>query len=155
MIDRRKSRAETSGGIVPQRSATIEDDRRGRRLSEADLERYGTDLLALDGWRTLKTDPVSDKSRGKGFGEKGMADRLYLRYGYLPSTRYEGLALAEVLWIEWKRRGGRAEPHQQAWHAVERARGALVLLAGDHFEASPEGFLAWYRASGLMRREIR
>jgi hypothetical protein len=29
---------------------------------EADLERAATDLLALGGWRALKTDPVGDRS---------------------------------------------------------------------------------------------
>jgi hypothetical protein len=33
-----------------------------KRTPEADLERAATDLLALGGWRALKTDPVSDSS---------------------------------------------------------------------------------------------
>lgn len=163
--------------------------------SETDLEKYGTDLLALDGWRSLKTDPVSDTGFanrlrqwimgvpalnhvrqlifdgirkclwGKGFGERGMADRLYIRYEtdwwtnpccddplHKPSIKQ--LSRAEVLWIEWKRLGGKAAPHQREWIAAERARGALVLLASEDFEATPEGFLVWYRGSGLMRRKI-
>ena len=132
-------------------------------ITEADLEKYGTDLLALDGWRSLKTDPVSDRSRGKGFGELGMADRLYLRYGYhdvLLATRGHTEARlraegCEIMWIEWKRRGGKAQDHQRLWIEFERELGALVILAGEDFAATPEGFLEWYRGSGLMRREIR
>jgi hypothetical protein len=76
---------------------------RFRPAPEADLERAARDFLVLDGWRALKTDPVSDRSRAKRFGERGMADYLYIRYGYggrrghAPSD-----ALAELMWIEWK-----------------------------------------------------
>ena len=132
-------------------------------VAESDLERYGTDLLALDGWRSLKTDPVSRREWGKGFGEKGMADRLYIRYAsddevwLQTKVRYDSTinsahSRAQVLWIEWKTPRGKAEPHQRIWINVERGRGALVLLAGEDFEATPEGFLAWYRGSGLLRR---
>lgn len=132
------------------------------KLSEADLERQCSDLLALDGWRSLKTDPVSRREWGKGFGEKGMADRLYMRYrggteiDVVISTRECGPFLkrqaAEVMWIEWKRLGGKAAPHQRIWIETERARGALVLLAGEDFPATFEGFGQWYKARGLMRR---
>lgn len=129
------------------------------KLTEADIERQCSDLLALDGWRTLKTDPVSRREWGKGFGEKGMADCLYLRYdtrprflGSNPTPIPGPFPYAEVMWIEWKRPGGVAKPHQRAWIAAERARGALVLLAGADFPATFEGFADWYRGSGLMRR---
>lgn len=129
----------------------------GTALSEAHLERQCSDFLALDGWRTLKTDPVSRKEWGKGFGEKGMADRLYLRYWYQQTAQSndETECLywpAEVMWIEWKRPSGKAAPHQRAWIATERLRGALVLLADVDFPATYDGFLAWYRTSGLLRR---
>ena len=71
------------------------------RLTEADCCK----LLADDGWRILKTDLVSDRSRGKGFGEPGMADTLAIRYGRQPSV-------AELIWVEWKAPGGRAKKHQ-------------------------------------------
>lgn len=129
-------------------------------ISEADLEKYGTDLLELDGWRSLKTDPCSDRSRGKGFGELGMADHLYIRYRdihavYMKGSDAEIDALAHVLWIEWKRKGGKAKQHQLNWIEAERGRGALVWLAGVDFPATPEGFFEHYKASGLCRREIR
>lgn len=123
-------------------------------VSEAALERTCTEYLAWDGWRSLKTDPVSRREWGKGFGEPGMADALYIRYGWTkPLAKGDLLAevLAEVLWIEWKRKGGKAKAHQQTWHTLERKRGALTLIAGVDFEASIEGFKAWYRASGLKR----
>ena len=101
-------------------------------------------LLAEDGWRILKTDPVSDRSRGKGFGEPGMADTLALRYGKQP-------AACEALWLEWKAPGGRVRKHQVAWHMRERARGALTLVAGVDCPASVKGFLSWYRTGGLAR----
>lgn len=122
-------------------------------LSEADIARTCSDLLQADGWRMFITDPVSNRERGKGFGELGMADRLYIRYGF-PNDTYWGTAL--VMWIEWKRtRRGvatKATDYQKDWHTAERARGALTLIAGEDFPATIEGFAAWYKASGLQRR---
>ncbi len=144
------------------------------KLSERDIEKTCTDFLALDGWRSLKTDPVSHREWGKGFGEPGMADMLYIRYLYGPSGAEQcqcgipagdGCACAEVMWIEWKRAARfskrkkcclptKAAPHQHHWHILERKRGALTLIAGEDFTASIEGFQTWYRGSGLMRRKI-
>jgi hypothetical protein len=133
------------------------------KLSERDIEKTCSDFLALDGWRGLKTDPVSDRRRAKGFGEKGMADHLYIRYG---DMRYKtdggvltpaGMLLcvrAEIMWIEWKAPKGRAAAHQKLWHEAERKRGALTLIAGEDFPATIEGFQSWYRSSGLMRRKV-
>jgi len=112
-------------------------------VSEAAIELECCKLLAEDNWRVLKTDPVSDRSRGKGFGERGQADTLCLRYGRQPA--------AEVLWIEWKRPGGRVHKHQIEWHGKERARGAMTVIAGVDFPPSVPGFIDWYRASGLAR----
>lgn len=132
------------------------------RKSEREIERTCTGILKRDDWRSLKTDPVSDKRRGKGFGELGMADYLYIRYWAANVHRkpepYDGAANAlhlasgnEVLWVEWKRHDGKAAEHQKAWHAAERKRGALVLVAGEDFPASVEGFHEWYLKSGLCR----
>ncbi len=121
-------------------------------LREADIERTCTEFLQWDGWRALKTDPVSRREWGKGFGEVGMADHLYIRYGRgiggVPTHGGNDV----VLWIEWKRKHGKAAQHQLTWHRLERLRGALTLIAGMDFEASVEGFKAWYRSSGLQRR---
>lgn len=134
------------------------------KVLEKNIEQAITDLLALDGWRPLKTDPVSDRARGKGFGELGMADHLYIRYRDPAITRdfqtdlplhTDQLSRAEVLWIEHKRPKGVTAQHQKEWHAAERARGALTLIAGADFPASVDGFWGWYRASGLMRKDIR
>ena len=121
---------------------------------EREIERDCTAWLELDGWRPLRTDPVSDRRRGKGFGELGMADHLYIRYspsGVAPS--WNGRPRCDVLWIEYKRPGTVPTPHQEAWHARERARGALTLMAGVDFEPTLEGLKKWYQASGLMRRQ--
>lgn len=131
---------------------------------EREIQRTVTEWLTLDGWRALRTDPVSDRSRGKGFGELGMADMLYIRYGD-PYYTKEPSALAGVMWIEFKReRGGngkralftraeKAKLHQRAWIAAERARGALVLLVGEDCPATIEGCMAWYIGSGLLRNK--
>lgn len=130
------------------------------RVSEADLERAGTDLLIYDGWRHLKTDPVSRREWGKGFGEPGMADDLYLRYlprylnPYGLSKAPCDRAFCQCMWIEWKRPKAKPKPHQRIWIEQERARGALVLLADEDFPADYDGFPTWYRKSGLMRRSI-
>lgn len=138
-------------------------------LLEKHIQKTCTEFLALDGWRPLRTDPVSDRSRGKGFGELGMADHLYIRYGYFQSaagSRNIKRCVAEVMWCEWKReRGGtgkkalftraeKAKIHQRGWIAAERARGALVLLAGEDFPATIEGFCEFYAQSGLQRRKV-
>ena len=135
-------------------------------LRESDIARTCSDFLMMDGWRMLITDPVSDRGRGKGFGELGMADRLYIRYGFsqpgmfnmaIPNADICHRSQCEVMWIEWKRIDGRgrttqASAHQRAWIESERARGALVLLAGVDFPASINGFLHYYRNSGLARK---
>lgn len=112
-----------------------------------------TKQLEQDGWRALRTDPVSDRSRGKGFGEPGMADYMYIRYSDLENGARGDDRWAGVIWIEYKRsKGGRVSKTQRAWHIKERARGALTLIAGEDFPASVAGFKEWYKASGLQRR---
>lgn len=129
------------------------------RLLEADLAKTCSQLLELDGWRHLKTDPVSRREWGKGFGEVGMADSLYLRYCYTPGPLTPGCPIsrvrADVMWIEWKIPKGRVAPHQHLWRERERARGALALIAGVDFHASIEGFARFYSQSGLQRRQLR
>lgn len=129
--------------------------KRRKVSSEAEIAKVCTQVLIHDGWRHLKTDPVSRRGWGKGFGEVGMADSLFIRYdkGAAMFCHGSGTRLySEVLWIEWKREDGAADPHQLKWHAAERARGALTLIAGIDFEASVEGFLRWYAGSGLRQR---
>jgi hypothetical protein len=125
-------------------------------VAESVIEAECTKILEADDWRALRTDPVSDRGRGKGFGEIGMADYLYVRYsglGFEDNPKFDSArAESQVMWIEFKRPGERPKKHQVTWHIKERARGALTLIAGDDFPASVEGFRAWYEASGLQRR---
>lgn len=125
---------------------------------ESHIEQTCSEWLELDGWRTLKTDPVSRKEWGKGFGEIGMADRLYIRYhcGEIrePTLESRKRAFCDAMWIEWKSAKGRTRGEQIGWHAQERRRGALTLIAGEQFPKTIEGFMAWYRQSGLMRGRI-
>lgn len=124
------------------------------KLSEKSIERTCTMLLSLDGWRILKTDPVSNPAWGKGFGELGMADTLCVRYFATSQGDPEYCALSEVLWIEWKSRTGRRKEHQKEWQERERARGALVVCAGVEFPKTIEGFADWYARSGLQRKSF-
>jgi hypothetical protein len=124
--------------------ATFEDV-----MTERHIQETCTEWMALDGWRTIITDPPH--LRGLGVTEKGIPDRLHLRY--LKGMAFKPAA-ADVLWIEWKKKGGKAMAHQRTWIETERIRGALVWLAGEDFPASIEGFQAWYRKSGLMRIKI-
>lgn len=145
---------------------------RAPRLREADIQTACVDFLALDGWRPLRTDPCSDRGRGKGFGEEGMADHLFLRASYIPHhLRWERLikrgeafpkasvftanaAAGEILWVEFKRpRTGRVAEHQHDWHLAERLRAFLTVVASIDFEPTYDGFVTWYRNSGLLRRE--
>ena len=115
--------------------------------SEAMIQGECVKFMEEDGWRPLRTDPVSDKSRGKGFGELGMADYLFLRpmRGLKPER-------SETLWVEFKSRGGQPKKHQTEWHTKERARGFRTWIASVDFPASVEGFRSHYEKSGLMRR---
>lgn len=138
------------------------------RPLEKHLQETCSEFLALDGWRRIRTD--LKQLRGLGVQEKGMADDLFIRYGKAcPEIQgcfsMGGCGCAEVLWIEWKReRGGtgkralftkaeKAMIHQKAWHAAERARGALTWIAGEDFTASIEGFIEHYSESGLLRNQ--
>ncbi len=127
--------------------------------SEASIKQTCTEWLALDGWRAVETDPPH--MRGLGVTEKGITDKLYIRYfsGHRAVMHVDGvgelaMALAQVLWIEWKKKGGKAKQHQKDWHYTERMRGAVVWVAGADFAATIESFQAFYRKSGLMRRKI-
>ena len=150
-------RAGIAAAPAPQAPSAVLATSEDKQL-EAEVEAGITAFLAQDGWRGLKTDPVSDKSRGKGFGELGMADYLYIRYN--PTSVAFGdpgeahlRAEAEVLWIEHKRpHGSRIAQNQHDWHKIERARGALTLKAGEDFTPTVEAFREWYAASGLTRR---
>ena len=124
---------------------------------EADIERTITEWLALDGWIGLKTSPVSNRARGAGFGEVGMADYQYRRFQDLPGTlpgTIPWLAQCELFWIEFKRPKGVHGRHQIAWQDREDARGALVLALGRDVAPTIEAVQEWYRGSGLMRRII-
>jgi hypothetical protein len=114
-------------------------------IPEATVQQTVCEFLQLDNWRAIRTDPVSDRKRGKGFGEIGMCDLLFLRYW--ASVADVGSAEAQVLWIEFKRKGAQPKPHQSAWHEAERARGALVLVVDDI-----DSFQEWYFNSGLARK---
>jgi hypothetical protein len=131
-------------GVPQPAEPLVLPDQAAKDIPESLIEAECCQFLVEDGWRILKTDPVSDRSRGKGFGEPGMADTLALRYG-------KQSAACEVLWLEWKAPGGRVRKHQVVWHTRERARGALTVVAGWDFPASVKGFWSWYRASGLAR----
>src|SRR5579884_2070502 len=107
-----------------------------RQRPEREIENACTDLLELDGWRCIKTD--LPHLRGLGVQEKGMADRLYIRYRFLETAARRGDEV-QAMWIEWKAPKGKPTPHQIDWHKRERALGALTLIAGIDFEASIEG----------------
>jgi hypothetical protein len=123
------------------------------KLRESDIERTISDYLACDGWRKLKTDPVSRREWGKGFGEKGMGDALFIRYEHPALFVDLKPGQAQVLWCEFKAPGGRLSAAQKLWHQVERSRGALTWIAGQDFPASIEGFIEFYEKSGLQRRK--
>lgn len=120
-------------------------------VTEKHIENTITEWLSYDGWHALVTDPK--QLRGLGVSESGIPDKQYRRAriakgpGVPPS-------LCEIVWIEFKKRGGKAGQHQMAWIARESQRGFLVLLVGVGCEASIEGIQKWFRESGLMRRKI-
>ena len=117
---------------------------------ESLIEAECTKLLEQDGWRALRTDPVSDRKRGAGFGELSMADHQYTRPALSDTARKEGWC--QLLYVEFKRGKQRATKAQIAWHERERARGFVTWIANEDFPATVEGFREHYAKSGLMRR---
>src|SRR5579863_5951908 len=113
---------------------------RGPKITEAGIEKAVCDLLMLDGWRCFKMEQNFSERKEKRIGEKGMPDRLFIRYG-------AGVD-AEVLWIETKAPGKIPDVHQILWHEAERGRGSVVLVVD-----SIEWFRGWYFWSGLCRNK--
>lgn len=139
------------------KSPSTEATSAGSEWPEWMIEKECTRLLEQDGWRALRTDPVSDRGRGKGFGELGMADHLYMRYSARHCSDFANeshRAQSETLWIEFKSSKGNPQSHQIDWHTKERARGALTWIAGVDFPASVAGFVEHYRKSGLNRGRV-
>ncbi len=134
------------------------------KVSEADLQSACETLLKYDGWRIFRLEQNYSEKKRKSVGERGAPDGLYIRYtpkkvewhaeqiAYEDSWKPMAPVQAEVLWCEWKSPTGKPSNAQRAWIAQETARGALVLLAGADFPATKDGWLAWYRASGLRRK---
>lgn len=132
-------------------------------LKEKQIQKTITDLLRVEGWRVFEFEQQwSDKKR-KTVGEGGMPDVLAIRYragerlDAVSILRSISVPLDQVLWVELKRvdRRGKttkASQKQMDWHRDERARGALTLIAGVDFPATIEGFIEWYKSSGLARR---
>ena len=120
------------------------------KVSESDVQRAVVDMLALDGWRPLRTNPVSNKARGAGFGEVGMPDYLFIRYKE-NHTKIPGLydGWAQVLWVEFKAPGKQLQPHQVQWHSQEGRRGALIFVVDDAVR-----FRETYKTCGLVRNTI-
>lgn len=145
--------ASTETRLRPAESATRRET--ALTITEAHVQQTVREFLELDGWRAIRTDPVSDRTRGKGFGEVGMPDCLFLRYlHYCQGPGCSGVncipsheVKAQVMWIEFKRPGQKPKPHQTRWIEAERARNALVLVVDDI-----DAFIAWYKASGLNTR---
>jgi hypothetical protein len=128
-----------------------------RGPSEAQIQKQIDDFLELDGWRIIRTD--LPHLRGLGVQERGIPDRLYVRYekqGPAPFGEFVyDRSWIQHLWIEMKKRGGKLSQAQKDWITRERARGALVIVAGEDFEASLDGFYTWYTQSGLRRVSVR
>lgn len=116
------------------------------KLSEKHIARTCREFMELDGWRAVGMEPISRREWGKGTGEIGQPDCLFLRYSW-------GVG-AEVIWVEFKSKGGKVGINQSAWHARERQRGGIVWVATQDFDPTIESFQALYRRSGFMRRKI-
>jgi len=140
---------------------TLRLDRKQRLVvPESSLESAVATIMQLDGWRYFHTEWALTQG-GRPVLEVDMADALFIRYlagAKIETSLNTGCTLkapcAEVLWCEFKRIGEEATGAQRLWHAAERKRGAMVIVAGIDFVATSEGYLAWYQSSGLQRRRI-
>lgn len=125
-----------------------------RQQPERELLASIDNIMGWEGWRIWKLETVRDKERGRGFGEPGMADRLYLR----PTGKRGASFACEALYVEGKRvrsdrpSATKAQAHQQLWHAAERASGFRTVILGQDCEATFDGFFRWYGEAGLFRR---
>ena len=119
------------------------------RIMERHIEEAVCALLEIDGWRSWKMEENFSERKMKRTGERGMPDRLFLRYHHANNgcAKYEWVrACGEILWIEFKAPGKLPRPEQAAWHDAERARGALVLVVDDF-----DKFKKWYMAGLNLR----
>lgn len=132
-------------------------------LREKQIQKTVCDLLRAEGWRVFEFEQQFSEKKRSTVGEKGMPDVLGIRYSaaqlrdFMTDLPWKSRGSAEVLWIEMKRidkrgRTTKARADQKLWHEAERARGALVWVAGEDFPATIDGFIAHYKASGLARR---
>lgn len=138
-------------------------------IKESDIETTIVRAMELDGWRPFKMEQNFSERKKKRTGEPGMPDHLFIRYwntgdprGPVPYTKTRCYnPTAEVLWWEFKRiivREGRKDkaseldPDQVKWITAERARGALVWVAGVDHNADIAGAALHYVKSGLCRR---
>ncbi len=133
-------------------------DRKGKLVvPESSLESAVATLMQLDGWRYFHTEYALTQG-GRPVLEPNMPDAFFIRY--LDGKEGCGCPLpfgcccSHTIWVEFKRVGKKATGEQRLWHAAERKRGAIMLVAGVDFTADTEGFKVWYRASGLMRRPL-
>ncbi len=157
----RKSRA-SEASVRKQGVKLLE----AHRITEAQLSSYIKGLLETDGWHVFRMEPISRREWAKGTGELGQPDLLAIRYAEYADRSPVWASQAQVIWCEVKRLdrfskkencwlSTKAAAHQRSWHTLERKRGSLVIVAGEDFEATPEGALQWYRNSGFMRKDIR
>lgn len=142
----------------------VKQSSKTKPLSEAHIQATCTDWLELDGFYALRTDPVSRREWGKGFGEPGMADHQYSRSEPLGGCDECGppggkkclncAACASIFWVEWKRKDGKQQQNQKDWKQKMLKLGFVIVTAGEDCPASIEGFCSWYAASGLQRKRI-
>lgn len=131
-------------------------DRKGKLIvPESSLESGVATLMQLDGWRYFHTEYALTQG-GRPVLEPNMPDALFVRYlskvhGTCMCAMQFGCCCAHTIWVEFKRVGKKPTGEQKLWHAAERKRGAIVLVAGDTFPATIEGFKLWYASSGLAR----
>lgn len=127
---------------------TLPASERKPRILERHIEEAICNFLEIDGWRSIKMEQNFSERKMKTVGERGMPDRLFIRYapnGELGFGRDYGTA--QVLWVEMKRPKQKLREEQRKWHRQEYLRGALVLTAD-----SIDEFRKFYMKSGLNRR---
>jgi VRR-NUC domain-containing protein len=104
-------------------------------LSEKHVARQASEFLQWRGWRRLRNQSgVSSNQAGTVFryGEKGMADLLFVRY-------LQRQPHALVLWVETKAPKRKLSADQVRWQENERERGAMVVTVYCY-----EQFAEWY-----------
>ena len=121
--------------LPPADAAPPKPKRKPSDRKEEQIQKQIIDLLEAYGWLVMRTNKFCGASiSSQGAIEPGMPDlqARKIRSGdgdWEDGDGNPGHSLAELIWIEVKRPGGKVSTIQATWHQLARKRGETVLVA--------------------------